>query len=259
MSKTFQAKSYFTYWLDAVDEHSLHSPFFYDFQHKVVKQKNTIDNTDIETLRAKLLHDGRTIHVEDLGAGSQSMQGATRSIGDIAKWSLSTAKFSTLYQRVIDHSFARNIVELGTSLGINTLYMASNRAVNVTTFEGAPEIANIALENFQALQANNIAIKVGNIDKTLPTFLEQSGKIDIAFLDANHRYEPTMRYVSWLLGKVHSQSILILDDIHYSAEMERAWNELKKHALVYGSADLYRCGFLFFNPSLNKQHVVLQF
>ncbi|MEO7991775.1 MAG: SAM-dependent methyltransferase, partial [Chryseolinea sp.] len=79
-----------------------------------------------------------------------------------------------------------------------------------------------------------------------------------AFMDANHRYEPTLRYFNILIQKMNDRGILIVDDIHYSTEMDRAWNELKQHVRVHASADLYRCGILFFDPSLNNQHVVLQ-
>src|SRR5688572_15110956 len=113
MSKAFQVKSYLTYWLDAVDEHSLHSPFFFDFHNKVVKQPTSLDNTNIETLRKALLNDRRIIQVEDLGAGSQAMKGSARRISDIARTTLSAEKFSKLYQRVIEYYIARNVIELG--------------------------------------------------------------------------------------------------------------------------------------------------
>jgi hypothetical protein len=77
-------------------------------------------------------------------------------------------------------------------------------------------------------------------------------------MDANHHYEPTLKYFNWLLPVIHSMSIIIMDDIHYSAEMEKAWEEIKNHEQVHASIDLFRCGILFFDPSLNKQHVVLQ-
>jgi len=84
-------------------------------------------------------------------------------------------------------------------------------------------------------------------------------RFDLALMDANHRYAPTMRYFELLLKHVHHKSIIIADDIHLSADMEQAWRAMQQHELVYASADLYRCGILFFDPSLNKQHVVLQF
>lgn len=158
---------------------------------------------------------------------------------------------------MINHFKAKSIAELGTSFGINTLYLAPPQA-EVTTFEGSPEIADMAKLTFELAQAKNIRIVEGNIDTTLPAFLQTARKLDFIFMDANHRYAPTMTYFERLLARIHENSIIVLDDIHYSPEMERAWNLIKKHKLVYGSADLYRCGILFFDPSLNKQHVILQ-
>ena len=90
-------------------------------------------------------------------------------------------------------------------------------------------------------------------------FLDSVEKIDFAFIDANHRFEPTLSYVDLIMKKIHANSILVLDDIHYSSEMERAWRALQEHERVYTTIDLYRCGLIFFNPSLTKQNAVLQF
>lgn len=259
MPSLFQLRSYFTYWLDAVDEHSLHSPFFYDLYTRVVKGSDDNNYQPIETLRAQLLTMDRVINVEDLGAGSAALTGSTRKVSDIVRTSLSAPKFSSLYARIIRHFQSKNVLELGTSLGINALYLAATPEARVTTFEGAPEIAEIARMTFAFHPASAITLVEGNITKTLPAFLQQTGKIDLAFIDAHHRYQPTLQYADWLFARTHDRSILVFDDIHYSAEMEKAWNELTRHKLVYASADLYRCGVLFFDPSLNKQHVVLQF
>lgn len=259
MPSRFQLRSYFTYWLDAVDEHSLHSPFFYDLYTRVVKTADDANYQPIEALRAQLLTMDKVINVEDLGAGSAALTGSARKVSDIARTSLSTPKFSSLYARIIRHFQSKNVLELGTSLGINALYLAATPATRVTTFEGAPEIAEIARMTFAFRRASDITLIEGNITKTLPAFLQQTSKIDFAFIDAHHRYQPTRQYADWLFARTHDRSILVFDDIHYSAEMEKVWNELKRHKLVYASADLYRCGILFFDPSLNKQHVVLQF
>lgn len=212
-----------------------------------------------ENLRKKLLRDNREIEVLDLGAGSHHHSGTKRKIANIARTSLTTPKFSTFYQRIIAYYNVKNSIELGTSLGINTLYLASKDNTHVTTFEGSKAIAENAGFTFAFAKAKNITLIEGDINTTLPTFLQTSGKIDLAFIDANHRHDPTLHYFDWILGKTHTQSIIILDDIHYSKEMEKAWTQIKNHPLVYASADLYRCGIVFFDPSLNKQHVVLQF
>jgi predicted O-methyltransferase YrrM len=254
----FRLKSFLGWWLEAVDEHSLHSPFFFDLYTRQIKPPvHKEEFAHIERLRQKLLHDQREIPVRDLGAGAHNKP-RFRRVSNIARTSLSQQKYSVLYHRLIRQINAHNIIELGTSLGINTLYLAETQNAHVTTFEGAPAIADIATLTFEFAQKENINLVVGNIDRTLPSFLQKSPRVDFAFMDANHRYDPTIRYFDCILRKIHEHSVVVIDDIHHSPEMEKAWNEVRGHRLVHGSLDLFRCGVLFFDPSLNKQHVILQ-
>ncbi len=258
-NKFFQLKTYFNYWLDAVDEHSLHSPFLFDLYTKVIKVESE-GVVEIEKLRASLLKTQSEITVEDLGAGSKHFSNSKkRAIQNIADTNLSDLRFSLLYLRLAQHIDAKNIVELGTSLGINTLYLAQKKNAKVFTFEGSKSIAEVAQDTFEFASAKNIELIIGNIDSTLYSNLSRMPKADLVFMDANHQYVPTLKYFEWLLMKIHHKSIIILDDIHSSPGMEKAWQEICDHDLVYTSIDLYRCGVLFFDPSLTKQHVVLQF
>ena len=253
----FRIKSFLAYWLEAVDEHSLHSPFFFDLYTSHIKPiPKPGDFEEIENLRNKLLDDQRTIAIQDFGSKAQKQSNGR--ISRIARTSLSSKRYSTIYFRLASAFQATTMVELGTSFGINTLYLGKTPGATVTTFEGAPAIADIAGLTFEFAGSTNVQLVVGNIDKTLPDFLQYTRRVDFAFIDANHRYEPTLRYFEWLLKKVHERSVLVVDDIHYSAEMERAWKKIKQHRLVCASADIFRCGILFFDPSLNKQHVILQ-
>ncbi len=257
--KFFQLKSFITYWLDAVDAHSLHSPFFYNLYTKVIQSKEINSKFDsIEQIRNTLLKDAHVIQVSDLGSGSQVLKNSSRPVKDIARTSLSPVKYARIYERLCSYFQCKTVFELGTSFGINTLYLASSKEIEVTTFEGSSEIANLARQSFKKISAKNIRIIVGNLDTTLLPEIQLACNIDLAFMDANHRYEPTMRYFECLIEKMNERSIVILDDIHYSKEMENAWNELKLHPRVHASVDFFRCGILFFDPSLNNQHVVLQ-
>lgn len=244
-----------------MDKHALHSPFLFDFYTRVLKKKFVLLEIDLlKNIKRKLQHDHRTIHVTDFGGGSLSFKTPLRKISDIVRVSTTQAKFSILYSHIIRYYKCKQVLELGTSLGVNTLYLAkAHDSVQVTTFEGSTEISSIAQQLFQETRSNNIRIVEGNIDYTLPAYLSAIEKIDFAFIDANHRQEPTLRYVELLMKKVHPDSILVLDDIHYSKEMERAWHIIQRNDRVYTTVDLYRCGLIFFNPSLTKQNVVLQF
>lgn len=258
MPTFFQFKTYLNYWLDSVNEHSLHSPFLFDLYTKVIKVESE-NITEIENLRQQLITDQREIQVDDFGKGSKHLSNATRKISDIAKTSLSDSKFSLLYARLAQYVKAKCIIELGTSFGINTLYLAKKNNAKIFSFEGSAEIAEIAEISFEFGAAKNIELIKGNIDSTLYSNLSRMPKADFVFMDANHRYEPTKKYFDWLLVKIHHNSVLVIDDIHDNPEMEKAWKEIMNHDLVYASIDLYRCGILFFDPSLTKQHAVLKF
>ena len=188
------------------------------------------------------------------------MKTSSRKISDIARISTTPEKYSKLYSRIVRHYNCQQILELGTSLGINTLYLAkAHNEVRVTTIEGSHETARLAKQVFEENGIKNASVLEGNIDEILPSYLDAAEQIDFAFIDANHRLKPTLNYFEQILKKVHKESIVVLDDIHYSYEMEEAWKVLQTHARVYTTIDLYRCGLIFFNPSLTKQNAVLQY
>ena len=149
------------------------------------------------------------------------------------------------------------IVELGTSLGITTAYMAAVDSRNrVVTYEGCPAVAKIAQANWKSLGIKNIECRVGEIDvEKLDAELEQ---VDVAFVDANHTYASTRAYINILLQKVHAKSVLVVDDIHHSAEMERAWREICADERVTSTMDLYQMGLVFFDKYYWKRHYVMK-
>jgi predicted O-methyltransferase YrrM len=254
---SFQLKSYLHHWLYAVGEHSIHSPFFYEFYRQVIKGKS--DNNEfaeIEKTRIKLLQAHTEIEVKDLGAPSKHFRSDKRTIAQIAGTSLSPVSITHFLHRAITHLGAKSIVELGTSLGVTTLYLSKNKNTTVHTFEGNPSIADIALTNFEFFNTTNIHLIQGNIDETLPRFLENPWPIDFVLMDANHQHKPTIHYFNILTKRIAPQGVIVIDDIYNSDGMGQAWGELKSHPLVYGSIDLFRCGILFFDPALNKQHYV---
>jgi predicted O-methyltransferase YrrM len=254
---SFKIKSYFNHWLHVVDEHSIHSPFFFDFYEKVILNKNHLAGfDDIEAVRKKLLQSTQEIEVKDLGAQSKHFANERRPLSKVAKTSISPKPLCELLSRLIHYMGATSVVELGTSAGITTLYLAKQPNTKVVTFEGNLELIKIALTHFDYFETPNIKLIEGNLDSTLADYLQNPAKIDFALMDANHRYEPTLRYFNLLAKRMAEKGIIVLDDIYHSPEMANAWKELSRHDLVYGSADLFRCGILFFDPALNRQHYV---
>ena len=176
--KFFQIRSYLSYWLDAVDEHSLHSPFLFDFYTRVVKKRQDPRGVEaFENLRKKLLTDHRPVAGADPGAG-RSIRSNT--IASIARTSLSPVRFSELYARIIAHFKAQTILELGTSFGINTLYLAQRKDSAVATFEGSPAIADIAQTTFEFAGARNVQSMPVSLDRAVNAFLAKNHAAPVA-------------------------------------------------------------------------------
>lgn len=254
-------KPYLRYLWQAKNAYGLHSPFVFELYNNVINSKKRYYAfNDIEKLRQKLLSNHQIIQITDFGAGSRVHKSNQRKISQIAKYSAGSHKEGKFLFRLINHFKPQNIFELGTSLGVSTLYMASvNSQMPIYTFEGCPNTAKIAKENFDKFQKKNIHLIVGELEKTLENQLNQLTTIDFAFLDANHRFEPTLHYFELFLRKINENSILVFDDIHWSTDMEKAWEEIKAHPKVSLTIDLFHLGLVFFRQKQEKQNFILKF
>lgn len=242
--------------------HGIHSPFVFEFVTKVMNDdRHFYAYNNIENLRRLMLSDPRQVSFEDMGAGSRIQKTRTRKIKDIAASALKPKKYGQLLFRMVEQYSPGTILELGTSLGITTAYLASaGEKARVITMEGADSVAEVAEQNFRKLQLDNIRLVRGNFDETLETTIADAGKIGLAFIDGNHRYEPTLRYYHTLLPALDEYSILIFDDIHWSSEMEQAWEEIKQQPDVTLSIDLFFIGLVFFRKENKvKQDFTIRF
>ena len=215
----------------------------------------------VEALRNQLLNDHTILEVEDFGAGSMMDKKNKRTISSIAKNASKPKKFGQLLFRIVKYYQPSTILELGTSLGITTSYLSLARPdARLTTMEGSKEIARIAKQNFKILELKNVELIEGNFDDTLLSVVRGLSTVDLAFIDGNHRQEPTERYFQGLLAKSNNDSILVFDDIHWSSEMEAAWETIKNNAAVTCSIDLFFIGIILFRKEFKeKQHFVIRF
>ena len=242
--------------------HDIHSPFVFEFITKVLNDKTHFPEYDIvEGLRKKLLKDNTAIAVEDFGAGSAIEKTNQRTIASITKNSVKLKKYGQLLFRMVRKYQPQTILELGTSLGITTSYLALvDTNAKVVTLEGSKTILKKAKENFDSLKLSNIETVEGNFEDTLGTVVSELSSVDFCFIDGNHQREPTEKYFRQILDKVHNDSILIFDDIHWSQEMEEAWKTIQQHELVRCTIDLFFMGIVFFKKEFKeKQYFKIRF
>jgi predicted O-methyltransferase YrrM len=254
--------------------HGIHSPFVFDFVTHVLNDRGPYPAwAAIEELRGRLLRDDRVLRIEDMGAGSAfagagadavagttMRMGSVRKISDIARRAAKPRRLGQLLFRIAHHYQPATVLELGASLGLSTAYLATGAlGARVISIEGSGPVMEVAAENLLSLGLAPELVQ-GNFDEVLEPLLEKIGPVGLAFVDGNHRYEPTLRYFHLLMAQMSAQAVLIFDDIHWSAEMERAWEAIRADPRVYMTIDLFFIGLVFLRDEFKvKQDFTIRF
>jgi predicted O-methyltransferase YrrM len=241
--------------------HGIHSPFVFNLISDIFRNK--IDPAivlTIENIRKKNLSDKRTINVLDLGAGSSRMKTNTRRVSEIARYSSVPPKYGILLSNMAAEFGKPEVVEFGTSMGISTMYLAAGcpEAV-VYTMEGCPETAGIAQKNFSEAGLSNIKLLQGSFDELLADIKGRNIKPGLVFIDGNHREEPLVKYFREMADISDDKTVIIVDDIHTSSEMENAWGEIKKLNNVSFTVDIFRMGMVFFRKGMNHIDYIIRY
>jgi predicted O-methyltransferase YrrM len=260
MSSVYPFKKYLQYLLKAKNEHSIHSPFVFKLYTEVIADKNRFYAFDeLDKVRKQLLTNQQTIEVIDLGAGSKKMNN-TRKVADIAKYSVANKKYGELLFRLVNYFKPESVLELGTSLGLSSLYMAhAVPKATILSVEGCPNTYSFAKQLIENTGVKNIELINSSFDNAFETILKDK-KFDVVYIDGNHTYQATIKYFHLLLNNTNENSLLIFDDIYWTASMTKAWEEIKAHPTVTLSIDLYKVGLVFFRKeNKQKEHFCLRY
>lgn len=254
----FQVLTYIHFLLKSTNEHGVHSPFVFDLITKCFYNiKKLPTNSKSNLYRAELLRNKNHINVTDFGAGSRVFKGNTRVVSAIAKTAGITKKRAQLLTRLSQYFDFNTVLELGTSLGLASSAIAfGNPKTKITTLEGCPETSKIAQQQFKKYQLDNIT----TITTDFSSFLkEDSLTYDLIYFDGNHQKKATLEYFNSLIENTSKDSVFIFDDIHWSKEMEEAWEVIKNHPKVTITIDTFFWGFVFFRAETkHKEHFTIR-
>lgn len=256
-------KSYLNFLWNSKNQHGVHSPFVYDLVTKCFYDKKKYTEYSIlKKYRDSLLSNHNTIEVTDFGAGSRIFKSNTRAINQIAKNAGISSKRAELLFRIVRYFQLENILEIGTSLGLATSALSlGNKDAKITSLEGCPNTLHQCQWQFQSQKSNfkteNINFINTEFSSYLKTYHQSPIPHHLVYFDGNHSKKATLDYFELLLPTISNDSVWIFDDIHWSKDMEDAWEMIKNHPKVTVTIDTFQWGIVFFRKEQEKEHFVI--
>lgn len=256
----FQIKSYLNFLWNSTNEHGVHSPFVFNLLTKCFYDKKPKPEYQIlKNYRKSLLENKKFIEVTDFGAGSKVFKSNKRQISKIAQTAGISPKRAELLFRVTQYFQPKNILEIGTSLGLATSALAlGNTNGNVITIEGCPQTGGTAKNQLNKFDCKNVESVISEFESFLISENLNSTIFDLIYFDGNHSKKATLTYFETLLSTINNDSVWIFDDIHWSPEMEEAWEIIKNHPKVKVTIDTFQWGFVFFRYEQEKEHFTIR-
>jgi predicted O-methyltransferase YrrM len=219
----------------------------------------------LESYRKSLLENKNFIEVTDFGAGSRVFKSNKRQISKIAKTAGISKKRAELLFRVTTYFQPQTILEIGTSLGLATSALSlGNPKAKITSLEGCENTMAIAKDLFQVSSRNfettfqNVKFVTTEFSRFLKSGNLKSKILYLIYLDGNHSKAATLDYFELLLPTITNESVWIFDDIHWSKDMEDAWEIIKNHPKVTVTIDTFQWGIVFFRNEQEKEHFVIR-
>ncbi len=208
---------------------------------------------EIEMQRKKLCESDILIKCNDKGAGSRILKNGVRKVSDIARHSATRYEQGLFMNKLINYYQIENVLELGTSLGIGTAYLSGKKEeYRLLSIDACENSQKIAKEIFESLNINNVTLINDEFDNVFESRLLEDKIFDLIFIDGNHKGFALLKYYQKLIKKYSkNRLILLIDDINWSNDMNRAWRKIVKNHSDSCSLDLFKLGIVFINyPNL---------
>ena len=249
----YQIKSYLKFLTRSSNQHGIHSPFVYKLITECFYDKaNYSEYKTLKRHRKLLFNAPESIEVKDFGQGSRVFKSSNRKVAAIAKNASISQTRQRLLFRLMRYLNIDTALELGTSLGLATIAMSLARpSAKINTIEGCPNTSEVAQEQFNSFQLNNISLHREDFERYLA---KNNSELGLVYIDGNHNKEKTLQYFKMLLKQTTNDSVFIFDDIYWSPQMTEAWQEIISDPKVTVSMDTFYWGLVFFRSEQPKEH-----
>ena len=218
--------------------HGLHSPYLFEFVNGVLFNSGAVKNP------SPVRNEHRKLRRENAFVRRSSVSG----------------KYGFLLYRITRWFRPEMIIELGTGMGISTLYLsAGSPGTPLHSIEVNRDRAALAAQLICRLNPGPVSIHWGEMEEKLEDILPLVPGRFLAFIDGNHHYTPTMHYLAKLVERAGEEAVIVLDDIYWSRDMHRAWEEVISWPEIRVSIDLFQMGILLLRKDLQKRGIKIKF
>jgi len=238
----------------------IHSPFVFYLVNEVFLKKDDENLAMIRGWRKSLSQSNASIETGHFGSGSKVHGKKPQKLKKIIRFSSITHKYGRVLYRLSREFKPNTILELGTGTGISTAYLSSaSPEIRVKTVDADKEKAKFAESALKLLLISQPEITVGSFEGFLLSNLKSISHPILVFVDGDHNYESTLGYFNKILEYKEADTIIVFDDIRWSDEMRKAWDEIRNHSETVLCIDLFFMGIVFFRKGMIKQNFKINF
>ncbi len=223
----------------------IHSPFVFYLVTMVIEEKLPYYRfVQIENLRTLLTKTKKKIRENRDGVENE------RRILDFVRESSISPSYDQLLFRLVNFFKPKNVVEIGDSVGITTLYLATSDTRRPTyTICESKELADFAHTTFGKIGLQNIIQLTGSVEEKLPAVLSKEKNVDFVYIGREVSVESIQKSLDMLSPSFTGKTVLLMSDI-WKDDRKKLWKSVKKQVGGRVSIDMFHYGMLIFNEDL---------
>lgn len=227
----------------------VHSPFAFNLITNVIDERCAYYAYDrIEIVRRQLLQMGAP-----LGTTGMSIGRAT------ARYGIRKSHGQLLF-RLANYFKPKQIVQVGTGMGLSTLYLTGYSAhVQCISLEEDPARAEWARWCLERMGKRHVRVERGGYESLLPKALAQFETVDFLFFNAPERATELYGMFEKCVGHIQPDTVLVVEGLRASRAMQDFWERVKAHPATVLTFDLYHVGLVFFNKKMYRKDYIVYF
>lgn len=155
--------------------------------------------------------------------------------------------------RLVNYFGAQNILEIGSGMGINTLFLtASSSSCKCLCVEKDRNNREVAKQLYMDFECQTTFMEE-------PPVLPIETKYDCIFINLDYYSDLAEDYLDALCKQCHNESFIVVTGIRRNKVNNQLWKHLSSNQLRTVELDLFNIGIIFFDKQLSRWEYKISF